>query len=52
MHTVPRHLTPDVDPSWLYRLPTDYLEPVDESREDPELDVLLDLAAERLGLTV
>lgn len=54
MHTVdrqPRHLTPNVDESWLYRLPADYREPVDEPREDPDLDVLLDLAAERLGIS-
>lgn len=55
MHTVdrqPRHLTPNVDESWLYRLPVDECEPVTDWDTPDDLDVLLDLAAEKLGVKV
>lgn len=48
----PRHLTPNVHDSWLYFLPAAYRpESAIELREDPDLDLLLDLAAERLGIS-
>lgn len=47
----PKHLTPPVDESWLYRLPVEYQEPVDDPwGTDDDLDLLLDIAAEKLGL--
>jgi hypothetical protein len=55
MHTVdrqPRHLTPNVDESWLYRLPSDECEPVTDWDTPDDLDVLLDLAAEKPWIKV
>ena len=49
----PRHLTPpdDQHPSWNYRPPAEHLADVRELRTD-DIDLLLDLAAERLRIKV
>lgn len=48
----PRHLIPPEDqhPSWNYRLPAEHIEDTELVEED--IDMLLELAAEKLGITL